>query len=74
MFSVQKKQGFSCEVDQWVILNNSLFFKNNELLFSLLFSETFYGGQGPEGGRRERTKFGLGDPPVPSTLTRENFE
>ena len=42
------------------IFNNRFLFKNNRLLFSLLFSGNFVGGQGFDGG----DKVVMGDPPV----------
>ena len=39
---------FSQGLSNWEIFNNSLLFKNNRLLFSLLFLDIIMGGQGSD--------------------------
>ena len=49
------------------IFNNVLLFKNNRLLYFLLFSGNFFGGQGFEKGKQSC------DGVIPQSPTRENI-
>ena len=70
MFLHIKMQGFPWEVDQWGggwIFNNRLSFENNRILFFLLFSGNFRGGQGLDGGGQS-CDGGSPSPPLGKTL------